>query len=846
MERADDKTVEHPDMEERDGNDLPVKAKDEKAPRRPGPKGLRAMFFRSVTLAGGSHEEVERLNEGCAIVYVLEQPSRTDLACLCWKYLVEGLPAPERTIGRNPEKDGGVVEPGRPRALLLGKDSDVERLAALLRLARGAPYPVKLVPQVVLYERKPAKAGAPSWWDALMGPGGRPKLTRKWYSLLRSGGKAILSAVDPIDLKEFAGRPEVAGLPDNAAARMLLDTLRMIFREERRVVMGPHLPQRERMKNMVRRHPNLVEAVREEAERTGKAEWEVWNEVDRHLEEMMADYNISYIRFWEKILSWVWKRFFNGISVDYVGLERARRAVRKGPVIYVPNHRSHTDYLLVSYVLFTNNMTPPHIAAGNNLNFWPLGHLFRKSGAFFMKRSFQQTGVYRTVFECYLRTLVREGFNVEFFIEGGRSRSGKLFLPKMGVLGMLIRAFEEGELPDLYVAPIAISYDRLPEEDEILRDSQASDEKLTFFGAMRQMLKRNFGRIHVNFAPPISMKEFLRSQKAEPSSMDVESRRALYRDFAFRVIHSINQVAVVTPVGLMASSLLGRASPGLEEEALLRDARLLAEYVRAAGIRMAPTLHHPDAALSEALRIFRLRREVKEVSVPGDRDDKLLVVDPEKRPGIEYYKNNALHALFKPAFVATSLLACGERPVSSETIETDYSFMMKVFKYEFVYDADWPVKRDVERVMDIFGRWGLVEQVAREEGVSEKKAWAITPKGRDVLPVFSGQVENFLEAYLYTLEDLPEICGDELLETEKLAKKLLQKGYKAYHLGRIKRRESVSRVTFGNALSMAAHIGLIERVKDEEGASPRWRICSDKPRVGEEYTKTLRRLARIR
>jgi len=809
-----------------------------------------AKWFDNIHLAPRGHEDIREITRKAAVVHVFEQRSRTDLACLKYKYKSENIPYPENVIGgigaiffprSRSEIEQAIPQPGKPKAMFLGTGTSVERLAELIKFARKADYPVILAPQVVLYERRPAKSGSPGWWDSLVGPGGRPKLVRKWWTLLKSRGSAIISAADPIDIKQFTNRPDVAGLPDLATARILLDTLRMTLREERRVVIGPHLPPRERMKNIIRRHPLLIKSIKEEAARTNRADWEVWQEVDRNLEEIMADYNVTYIRIWEKLLSWVWRRFFGGVLIDNIGLERTRRAVRKGPVIYVPCHKSHTDYLLVSYVLFTNDMTPPHIAAGKNLNFWPLGHIFRRSGAFFMRRSFAGAGIYKTVFECYIRSLIREGFNIEFFIEGGRSRTGKLFLPKMGILSMLVRAFEEGELPDLSFVPIAISYDRVPEEGELLGETQGTKTSDGLIKSFVEIMKKNFGRIHVNFAAPISLKEYLALRHAEPSVMDTEARRALYRDFAFRVIHSINEVSVISPTAVMAAALLARQAPAVDEAVAMADAATLLNYLEATDARLAPSFRNPAVALAEALRLFTAMRDIKGVPLPGGEEgDGLLAIDPEKRLGIEYYKNNALHALYPAAFVASSILATNNDRISLSEIERDYALLTKYFKYEFVYQAHWPVESECSRVIELFKKWGMIETAPDTAGRPEPY-WVVTENGRDVLSLFYGLLENLFEAYLYIFENLPKIFGKKEFLRDEGVKDLMHASIKAFHLGRLKRRESISAVTFQNAISLTAHLGIIKEIEPQEGSKSKWRMTSGGDRLIEDCAANFRR-----
>jgi hypothetical protein len=132
-------------------------------------------------------------------------------------------------------------------------------------------------------------------------------------------------------------------------------------------------------------------------------------------------------------------------------------------------HRSHIDYLLLSYVFYKHNIPLPFIAAGTNLMFWPLGHVFRKAGAFFHPRTFGGNVVYRQVMETYIRTMLREGYPIEFFIEGGRSRTGKMVMPKYGMLSMVIQACTELHR-DVALIPVFIGYDRVLEEKSYIQE----------------------------------------------------------------------------------------------------------------------------------------------------------------------------------------------------------------------------------------------------------------------------------------------------------------------------------------------------------------------------------------
>src|SRR5262249_45677326 len=199
-----------------------------------------------------------------------------------------------------------------------------------------------------------------------------------------------------------------------------------------------------------------------------------------NLREIAADPKPWMFRLGRPILSWVFRRIFDGIEVDREGLAKVRDAARKGPLIIVPSHKSHVDYLVLSYVFLENDLVPPHIAAGANLAFWPLGFFFRRGGAFFLRRTFRGDRLYGAVFRAYVRKLLRERFNIEFFIEGGRSRTGKLLAPKLGLLGMVVEAALDDDgahARKAQVVPISIGYEKVIEEKSYAKELAGGKKK---------------------------------------------------------------------------------------------------------------------------------------------------------------------------------------------------------------------------------------------------------------------------------------------------------------------------------------------------------------------------------
>jgi glycerol-3-phosphate O-acyltransferase len=226
--------------------------------------------------------------------------------------------------------------------------------------------------------------------------------------------------------------------------------------------------------------------------------------------EIASDYSYAVVKAFALFLTWVWNKVYNGIEVH--NFDRVTAVAPGHGVIYVPCHRSHADYLLLSYIIFTRGLMVPHIAAGSNLNLPLVGSILRRSGAFFLRRKIKGDPLYAAVFEEYLHLMIDRGFPIEYFIEGTRSRSGRTLTPKAGILAMTVQSFVRSHARPLVFVPVYIGYEKLMEGGSYIAELHGRPKKSeSLLGLIRaaRLLKRNFGRVHVNFGPPLALAEFL-------------------------------------------------------------------------------------------------------------------------------------------------------------------------------------------------------------------------------------------------------------------------------------------------------------------------------------------------
>ena len=352
---------------------------------------------------------------------------------------------------------------------------------------------------------------------------------------------------------------------------------------------------RDELIGMVLSDESMKKFIADFAEKEKKDKAVVKKEARRYLYEIAADYSEIFIAMWRKVLTWLFNDIYDGLSIDLEGMAKIRNISKKMPFVIIPCHRSHIDYLLIHYVFYHNNIQLPFIAAGSNLSFFPMGYIFRNSGAFFLRRSFRGNELYSEVFTRYLATLLKEGLPLEFFIEGGRSRTGKMVMPKYGLLSMLIQAYQEKYCDNFAAIPVYIGYDRVIEEKSYLKELSGetkTPENTAEIIKSSKVLSKKYGRVYVNIGEPIIMKSYLEAQEKPIEQMAMDERQSLYRKIGYEIVLEINKVSVVTPFSLVAAVILSHDRRGISYNDLLDILNEFYEYLSTKKVRFAETFSH--------------------------------------------------------------------------------------------------------------------------------------------------------------------------------------------------------------------------------------------------------------
>ncbi|EKM94357.1 glycerol-3-phosphate acyltransferase [Stutzerimonas degradans] len=595
-----------------------------------------------------------KLDRSKPVFYVLQQASLSDLAVLDVECAKAGLPRPVADVAV-----GDHVEPAaffflNPAASWFGRRARLVAPPTLVRLVgaleHNAVENAQIIPVSVFWGQSPNRET--SAWKLLFADSwavtGR---LRKLLSILVLGRKTRVQFSAPIQLNELVALNK----GHERTLRMVHRMLRVHFRNQKTAVIGPDLSHRRNLVKGLVHGPQVREAIREEAARENIAVDKAEARALRYANEIASDYAYTAVRFLEVVLSWFWNKIYDGIRVSHI--EPLQDAVRGYEVIYVPCHRSHIDYLLLSYLLFRNGLTPPHIAAGINLNMPVIGGLLRRGGAFFMRRSFKGNPLYTAVFNEYLHTLFSRGFPVEYFVEGGRSRTGRMLRPKTGMLALTLRSYlRSSRLPILFV-PVYVGYERVLEGRTYLGELRgAAKKKESIFDIFKVIgaLRQRFGQVWVNFGEPLKLNEFLdqeqpgwRQQNHAPEFRP-DWLNATTNRLAERIAQRLNEAAAVNPVNLVALAMLSTSRQALDRRSLARILNLYQRLLRAVPYSPHTTLPEGDgAALIDYVKSLDLIAEQKDAL--GD----ILYLDEQNAVLMTYYRNNVMHIFALPALLAS-------------------------------------------------------------------------------------------------------------------------------------------------------------------------------------------------
>ena len=538
---------------------------------------------------------------------------------------------------------------------------------------------VQMLPVSVMFSRAPDKEGRKKLSLQVLGG------TRKFLKMCFSGRDCYTRFSHTVSLKNFALSIENEKIPE--LAHKLSRVARIHFSKQRIASVGPTLPIRQQMLKMLLNSQEISDAIQEEAKSKNISIEKARKNALSMLNEIAANFTYRALKITDYILTWAWNRLYQGLKVTHA--DPIRELAQNGhEIVYAPCHRSHMDYLLLSYVLYRQGLVPPHIAAGINLNFWPAGPIFRRLGAFFIRRSFRGNKLYTSVFRKYLAELFIRGYSVEYFIEGGRSRTGRLLDPKTGMLMMTIQTLLRGDPRPISIVPVYIGYEHVLEVATYAKELRgAAKQKENLWQTLKAFFKlKKLGLGYVNFGDPIPLNQFL-TQNVPNWREAIEPSGTLRPNWltpttnllAKGIMESINSSAAVNAMNLCSTFLLASQQNALTKQQLI-------EHINYALILLKSVPYSNLVTVPEqrAEQLFEHAKQMGKFVITTDQAGEIVSLTQEQAILMTYYRNNIQHLLIIPAIIARIILK--QNRISKDELIEQVKLIFPLIKAElFIY-----------------------------------------------------------------------------------------------------------------------------------------------------------------
>ncbi len=530
-----------------------------------------------------------------------------------------------------------------------------------------------------------------------------------------------------------------------------------------------------------------------------------------YLREIAASHSTYLIDLIANAIHWIYSQGYGEIVYDQERLAEIGVLAESNPIAFVPSHRSNLDRLSLQYLLWENDLPPNHTAAGINMNFFPIGPLIRRTGAFFIRRSFKDNELYKYVLKSYLGYLVEKRFPLEWYMEGGRSRSGKLLPPRLGMLGWVVDAVRQGRSEDLYLIPTSIAYDQIQDVGDYADEATGGEKQKESFGwalhAIRS-LRRRYGNIHIRFAEPMSVVKEIDLHRDEPLEL---------QKLAFEVMYRISRVTPITPTSVAAIALLST-----------RGAALTAADVAALGSQLASVIEDNGWPTTESIAFqddHAARMVLDQLVAHGSvtRQGDLYLLDPNQAIQAAYYRNVVVH-YFVPGAIAELALMATDTDHALDDFWLEVARLRDLLKFEFFFADRDEFRRELSAELDRCAP-GWQDDVRADEPhrvldrlVPLRAHWTVLP---------------FLESYRVVAEQLVATDGP-VTDEKAFVSAALERGSRERLTGRIEADESVSKALMQSALALAANRGLTTAGTEERRrfAGEIAAVCSRASEIG--------------
>ncbi len=621
------------------------------------------------------------------IFYVLQRRSTSSFLMLKERAKQLNLPEPKIMSHKDDKIEPGSVFFLQHKNVFGLGDRLVQKYQKLLtqlitQQQNNQEQKLQLIPVSIYWGRNPGKEN--SFWRVLFTDTESATPFRKFFLFLLQGRNSFVRIAKPVDITKITNKDS----SEKSLVTKLTRTLRVHFHRHRRAAMGSLISNRKQVITNIIVSDNVKKAIERESKSRNISNDKAKKMAQKYALEITSAYSYKVIRFMESVLTHLWNKIYDGVEVKNV--EMVRELATTHEVVYLPCHRSHIDYLLLSYTLYHEGLVPPHIAAGINLNFWPAGPILRRGGAFFLRRSFGGNKLYTAVFNEYIFQLMDRGIPLEFFPEGGRSRTGRLLPPKTGLLAMTVQSCLRGTRKPVAIIPVYIGYERMFEGRSYLNELRGAEKKKESFGQLlgiRKTLKQAFGKVYLNFSEPLILNDYL--DKHQPDWHDYRGEANAKPNWlspqvstlADTLMERINSSVTLNSVSLVALILLSTERVAIDKKALEAQLELLLTLEKKSPYSDKTYLPNesPQALIAQAKKLGTI------FNVDNPMGD-IITTDEQTAILLTYYRNNILHIYITSALIASCFL--NQKSMSRENLINELVKLFSLLKKEMFLHWD--------------------------------------------------------------------------------------------------------------------------------------------------------------
>ncbi len=687
----------------------------------------------------------------------------------------------------NRKKIESCVENGKPIVVFLKKgknDKDVSNIFSLLkRLGEEKNKDISIIPATILWRKLARRIKSPLK-KAIFGDDRYPSWFQKFLFLLLYCSDAVFEIDNTVNINSF--NTETKAFDKVVKAKIYKQIVKLD-----KGIVGPLVRQRERLIRLVLKDKKLNARIDSLVKVSGGNKKDYLKTAKKMLFEISADYRESMVNRFRGILNWAWPKIIEGFWINEKMIEKYREMSKEAPALILPCHRSHADYLIVSFLFCKYNLMIPYIAAGINLSFFPMGLIFRRSGAYFIRRTFRGEKLYPYVLEAYVKRLLLDGTPQEFFPEGTRSRTGKMLHPKTGLLSFNLNAIREGYINDILIAPLSVVYGRLFESGAYLKEAEGyKKQKEDAKGVVKlvKLLGKKFGKVYFNLAEPFYLSDYFKQNNINIKNLSDSEYRQLTLSLGYKFIRDIQNATVITPIALVALIVLSDIKKGITVDSFNIRIGYALKYLGDNSKLPGQNIEEFTKDLHKAIEYLKENGKIGQVNIEGKE---IFQVNVNERNYLEYYKNNIVHYFLNASFTCLAILAVKKNPIPTAEVFKEFKFLKEIFEKEFVYDYDTVQISEMEHVLSKMANLGILQY--------ENDNVSFDSNGLLVLKNIAGIVISYIEAYYTVVDSYYSISRDNDKLPPSIYPLIINRGKLLFEMGDIKRKESINKFYYQNA-----------------------------------------------